>query len=310
MEHDKIRRRELINATYSSLRAISPLIDEYAEWYGDVLRCFFYAEEDLPPLDNNVDALFSEWRRDIENLEFVDQEAIQRLSSLQAEMRETALSLCAAAAEGRGKPDITNFEKFSNLFYSFISNLRRLEKDSVLEDSGIDVLTGLRSKKAMHGDIDKELERLTRRGKPFCLSLARIDNYENIIAEHGREHARGFTKVVAGYIKKSVRSFDDAYRLGAGEFLLCLKQADITGGIAALERLRRMLEASGTTYRLGGQDVLLTMSCCIAEPVHDDEVDDLIQHLRDDLSAVEKSSGAVLEYHEMSDLQRYIQGSS
>lgn len=301
----------MTNTTHSSLRAISPLIDEYAEWYGDVLRCFFYAEEDLPPLDNNADALFVKWRDTILNQEFVEQEAIERLSSLQAEMKETALSLCAAASEGRGKPSVADFDKFTNLFYSFISNLRRLEKDSVLEDSGIDVLTGLRSKNAMHADIDKELERLARRGKPFCLSLARIDNYEKIAAEHGREHAREFTKIVAGYIKKSVRSFDDAYRLGSGEFLLCLKQADVTGGIAALERLRRMLEASGTTYRLGGQEVLLTMSCCIAEPVHDDKVDDLIDHLRADLNAVETSSGgAVLEYHEMSDLQRYIQESS
>lgn len=300
----------MTDTKHNSLRAISPLIDEYAEWYGDVLRCFFYAEHNLPPLDNNVDKLFSEWRSNIQNLEFVEQEALQRLCDLQAELSQTALSLCEAAVQGRGKPDIADFDKFTNLFYSLIANLRRLEKDSVLEDSGIDVLTGLRSKNALHADIDKELERLARRGKPFCLSLARIDNYEDIVSEHGREHARRITKVVAGYIKKSIRSFDDAYRLGSGEFLLCLKQADVTGGIAALERLRSMLEASGTTYRLGGRDVLLTMSCCIAEPVHDDNVDDLIGHLRDDLGEVEKASGAVLEYHEMSDLQRYIQGNS
>lgn len=300
----------MTETTHSSLRAISPLIDEYGEWYGDVLRCFFYFEHDLPPLDNNVNTLFDEWKSNIQNLEFVDQETVHRLANLQTELKNTAQSLCNAASQRRGKPDIADFDKFTNLFYSLIGNLRRLEKDSVLEDCGIDVLTGLRSKNAMHNDIEKELERLARRGKPFCLALARIDNYEEIAAEHGREHARRFTKIVSGYIKKSIRSFDDGYRLGSGEFLLCLKQADVTGGIAALERLRRMLEASETKYSLQGQDVLLTMSCCIAEPVHDDDVDNLVRHLRADLRTTEKSSGAVLEYHEMSDLQRFVQESS
>jgi diguanylate cyclase (GGDEF)-like protein len=297
----------LKDINHSSLRAISPLIDEYAEWYGDVLRCLFYAEVDGAPLDNRVNNMFAEWKSGIERLEFIEYEAIDRLTELQRELQATAIALCQQSSDKGIKPDIAEFDKFSNLFYSLIVNLRRLEKDSVLEDSGIDVLTGLRSKNKLREDIDRELERLARRGKPFCLALAKIDLYEDIASEHGRSHAREYTKVVAGFIKKSVRSFDDAYRLGGGEFLLSLKQADMTGGIAALERLRRMLEASGTKFKSGGKERLLTMSCCIAEPLPDDNADELIDNLRADLLKVEMPSGAVLEYHEMSDLERYIQ---
>ena len=297
----------MIDANHTSLEAISPLIDEYAEWYGGVLRCLFYVEQGMPPLDNKVNDLFAEWKSGIERLEFVELETIERLAGIQKELQDAGTTLCQRASESGAKPNVEDFDKFSNLFYSLIVNLRRLEKEGVLEDSGIDVLTGLRSKNKLHNDIEKELERLARRGKPFCLALAKIDNYEDVAAEHGRSYAREYTKIVAGYIKKSVRSFDDAYRLGGGEFLLSLKQANITGGIAALERLRQMLEASGVKLNLGGQEKFLTMSCCIAEPLPDDNVDELIENLRADLLKVEKPRGAVLEYHEMSDLQRYIQ---
>lgn len=292
----------------SNLRALGPLIDEFAEWYGDVLRRVFYYDAALPPLDMNVFVMFQKWRETVKLAELVEQEILGKVNALQGELRETSLQLCNEAATQRRRPDLDVFDKFANLFYSLIVNLRRIEKDSVLEDSGIDVLTGLRSRSMLHEDLGRELERLSRRGKPFCVALARIDHYEDIAAEHGRKVARDYTKTVSTFIKKSIRSFDDAYRLGSGEFLLSLKQADVTGGVAALERLKRMLEASSTRYRLNGTEYLLSMSCCIAEPLPEDDVDILIDNLRNDLSKVDREAGAVLEYHEMSDLQRYIQG--
>lgn len=289
------------------LQALSPILDEFAEWYNDLLRCLFYPDAGNDFQDNKVGRIFNEWALAMERHEFVDIQTIRKISQMHDEMLVLGMRLHEEAYTKRHRPEIAEFDKFSTLYFSFINALRRLEKDSVMEDSGIDVLTGLRSKNAMHEDIERELERLARRGKPFCLALARIDWYEDIAAEHGREHARGFTKSVAEHIKKSIRSFDDAYRLGTGEFLLCLKQADVTGGVAALERLKKSLLAGHLMITLKGKPMLLSMSCCIAEPVPGDDVDTLVKHLRQDLDTSEKEEGSVLQYHEMSDLQRYVQ---
>jgi len=47
---------------------------------------------------------------------------------------------------------------------------------------------------------------------------------------------------VANHISRSLRSFDDAWRWGGEEFLLCLKEVDLAAGLSVLERLRSSLE--------------------------------------------------------------------
>ncbi len=289
------------------LQALSPILDEFAEWYNDLLRCLFYPELENYFQDSKVGKVFNEWAKAMERMEFVDVLSIRKASQMHDELLVLGMRLCEMAQSKQKKPEVSEFDKFSTLYFAFINNLRRLEKDSVMEDSGIDVLTGLRSKNALHEDFERELERLARRGKSFCLALARIDHYEELAAQHGRDHAREYTQAVAEFIKKSIRSFDDGYRLGSGEFLLSLKQADITGGVAALERLKKILVQGNLSIKLNDDTRALTMSCCIAEPIPGDNIEALIEHLRLDLDTAEKAAGTVLEYHEMSDLQRYIQ---
>lgn len=291
-----------------NLKALSSILDEYASWYGDLLACVFYSSEKSSDGLEKVHLIFSEWLNETRNLETLENEYLDRIERIHADLVSVSQSILDNLQSKSLKPDFDTFEKFSGLFEEFLNNMRRLEKDSVLEDSGIDVLTGLRSKNTLHTDLAREMERLARRGRPFCLALARIDYYDDIVKEHGRDVARQSTKAVSQLIKKSMRSFDDGYRLGNGEFVLSLKQADMLGGVAALERLKKLLEGDQVSINLNGNNQLLTMSCCIAEPVPEDNVDDLITNLRDDLNSAEKSdAGSVLEYHEMSDLERYLQ---
>lgn len=292
---------------YSNFKALTPILDEFSEWYGDLLRYLFYSDiQKNESLDKSRPS-FEGWLKSVENSALIEAEAVKKLQILERDLYVLAANLCDAAHGGSIKPSIKDYDQLSNLYYALLNNLRRVEFDAFLEDSGIDALTGLRSKHTMNADIEREIERLARRGKPFCLALAQIDHYEDIAAEHGRTYAREITKTIAGLIKQSMRSFDDGYRLGSGEFILCLKQADVTGGVAALERLRKMLEAKDVRYTLGGRERYLSMSCCIAAPFPGDDVDTLIENLRKDLVTTEKPANSLLEYHEMSDLQRYIQ---
>ena len=142
--------------------------------------------------------------------------------------------------------------------------------------------------------------------------MVKVDNYELIAQLPTPEEVRGYIKLVADLIKLSLRSFDDAYYMGKDEFVLCLKQADVTGGVSALERLRKELETQDVALKsASGEIVPLSVSCCIAEPLGDDNVEELIRNLRLDLQDTGyKKSDTVLEYHELSPLQRYMQEDS
>jgi len=87
-----------------------------------------------------------------------------------------------------------------------------------------------------------------------------------------------------------------------------LKQAEVSGGITALERLRRELERQNISLvTQSGEKSLLSMSCCIAEPVEGDDMRELVKNLRLDLeSSTQGEVDTVLRYNELSPLQRFI----
>jgi len=49
-----------------------------------------------------------------------------------------------------------------------------------------------------------------------------------------------------------------------------------------------------------------SLSCCVAEPLPNDNLDNLLANMRNDLDTTDKNEDAVLEYYELSPLQRYI----
>ncbi|MFP4313697.1 MAG: diguanylate cyclase domain-containing protein [Alphaproteobacteria bacterium] len=297
-----------MNTTDVNLQALSSVLDEYAAWYGELLACLFYPQQKACEGLDKIHVVFKQWLQETKNRDVLDMGYLARIENIHTDLVGISNALVSHVIQNKTPPDFQSFEKLSAVFEEFVNHMRRLEKDSVLEDSGIDVLTGLRSKKTLYPDLAMEMERLARRGKPFCLALARINDYELIVKKQGREAARGYTRMVSSLIKKSMRSFDDGYRMGNGEFVLSLKQADMQGGIAALERLKKSLEGEEITINFDEGPKILTMSCCIAEPLPDDDSEILIANLREDLLGIEEQDkGSVLQYQELSDLERFIQ---
>ena len=291
----------------SRLRALSPVLDEHAEWFGRVVRHIFYPEKKMAAEMLEIPESFDRWARDAEQDEATEKEAIAQMRRLHDDMKETAAYLVKASEAGGGqKPEIAQFDALSTLYDEFVVHIRRLERDLAAADSGLDRLTGLRSRQVMAKDIERELERRSRRGRPFCLALARIDNYPELRANLSPQDHDAIVVSVSEIIKQCIRSFDDAYRLHDGEFLMCLKQTEMSGGSAGLNRLKKLLEEHAPYYSLRGQEVRLTMSSCVAEPQPGDLVADLIANMRNDLNRYGGDAETALEYFEVSPLQRFV----
>ncbi len=292
----------------SKLKALAPIVDEHAEWYNRVMRAIFYPERAGDPFEPPQS--FAAWLNQVAHDDFVGSATIEKLRKMQAELYEAGGDLMHEAKISGGRPDFKVYDEFVNLYDDLLYQLRRLEHDAVQADSGLDVGTGLRSRKAMSVDLEREMERRARRGKPFTLALARIDNYEQIQGLVTEERHREIIAAIARVIKKCIRSFDDAYRSGDGEFVMCLKHSDIAGGTAATTRLRRYLEEENITIQDDkGRPFQLTMSSCVAEPLPGDSLEELMSNMRNDLSRFhqEMPGSASLEYFEQSPLSRYIQ---
>lgn len=290
-------------------KALIPVLNEHTMWFHDVLPQVFY-----PDLvhTNNIMAKpvsFARWLVQAHSDNGIAPEVVEKLSKLHSDLFTASDKLIAESKSGVVKPEYKTFQDFMTVYEEFMFCVRRLENDFMVEESGYDTFTGLRSKNLLKADIERELQRLSRQGRSFCLAVTRIDHFDELEKNYDRGEVNAYIKLVSDLIKLSIRSYDDAYHIGGNEFVLCLKQADMTGGISALDRLRRELERQKITISYTGVPNLLSMSCCIAEPVDGDNVDDLLKNLRKDLEKTGKGGDSVFSYYEMSPLQRYVQES-
>ena len=213
-----------------------------------------------------------------------------RVRGMQQNLHDVANTILS----GEGIPSRDKLESLFGVFEKLQSDLQRLDHGYVLADLGVDQLTGLRSQDVMMADLERELERRSRRGQPFCFTLSRID---------GDEARRDPQNIVlaATCIQKTIRTFDDAYVTGEGEFLSSLKHSDINGGLRFVARLNEIV-MDNTAEKF-------TLSSVVAEPVPGDDLKKLVADVRgnlDELSGLGRK-GASGQYEEVSPLNKFIQ---
>ena len=290
--------------------SVLPVLEELGEWFSGIIKYVFYPEDFVSSGDIRKSELFTKWLVRAHREESIQPEIVEKLTLLQQDLYKIADNLIDQVAGTGQKPALSSFNDFMTLYDEFTRHIRRLENDLVMEGSGYDAFTGLRSKKMFKVDIEMELERLARQGKNFCVALVKLDRFDEMLRDLDVKEVDGYIKLVASLIKISMRTYDDAYYYGKDEFILSLKQADLQGGVSALERLKKEVERQDIKVQFSGDKQRhLSMSCCIAEPVSEDVATDLVRDLRRDLERVVDDTGdGVLRYHELSPIQRYVQG--
>ncbi len=274
---------------------LASVIDDHIEWYGQVMMAIAF--HDTP---NNLGTIiapesFEEWNELCKAEKPFNKTILDNIRSLHHDVTQNVEKALQRVVAGT-KPEIKAVEELKILFDAFIIRLRRLEHEQGLEDSGVDTRTNLRSPAVLLADLKKEMERVSRNGKAFSLVFARIDDYVGIDDKDKNTILEG----VSDNVKICLRSFDDAYYMTQGAFLMSLKQTDTFGAQAAVMRLQQMLAK-------GDDPSKVTMSFCIAEPVPEDNMEELLANMKDDLAKYYGEKDIVLKFLEVSPLQRYVQ---
>ena len=259
----------------SSIDLLNRTIDEAISWMKAwSLIAFFETThhtawaELAPSLES-----FSTWRLEAAKT-LQDQPALDRLSELHDQMHRLAKMAILKAPEGSAVTR-NDYEAVAAKHEEFVAGLRRVERALAAAASGLDALTGLRSRAGMRDDLARELSRFQRSGTPFCLALADVDHFKKINDTYGHDGGDKVLAGVADHLSRSLRPFDDAWRWGGEEFLLCLKEADINAGLLALDRVRGGLEQM--PIRLAdGQLVFVTASFGLVAATKDANIDALL----------------------------------
>ncbi len=122
-------------------------------------------------------------------------------------------------------------------------------------DAVIDQLTGMLNRKALSTRVLELAQQSELTGESVGIIVGDLDHFKTINDTRGHSVGDVVLKEVAYQLRKQLRAFDLAYRLGGEEFLILLPGSDLVQSAELAEQLRAGVAANGVA---GG--VAITMS--------------------------------------------------
>gem|GEM_PF-934373 len=280
-------------------------IEALLDWQGDILRqCFFPNAPLTHPVDANAPSALILWCKREAERNTIDHAVVERLMHVYDDLCATAKKLLDhAAAKQPMTPEL--FDDFHNQCDAFINHIRRLQQDLADSSTAVDPVTGLRTVSGMRNDIKREQDRFDRKGTSFSIANIEIDDLDNLQKKYDRRGMDLIYASVAQVIARTVRSFDDAYYLGKGEYILVLKHVEFMDACSVMDRLRSEIE-NNPVFMQTGEKLKITASFGIAEAVQREKPEVCIGYAKTALEEAQKAGGnRISEYREMSALAQY-----
>ena len=103
-------------------------------------------------------------------------------------------------------------------------------------------LTGLLRREGILEQLDRELERALRYGRPLAVAMADIDHFKAVNDRHGHLAGDALLKQVAQVLSEGLRGTDWIGRYGGEEFLLVLPETDLAGAAGLAEKIRSLVQ--------------------------------------------------------------------
>lgn len=107
----------------------------------------------------------------------------------------------------------------------------------------IDPLTGMLNRNSLKDRTFELAHQSERTGQPVGLIVGDLDHFKDVNDSYGHATGDAVLQDIAYVLRKQLRAFDLAYRIGGEEFLVLLPGANLEQSAAMAERLRLGVEA-------------------------------------------------------------------
>ena len=129
----------------------------------------------------------------------------------------------------------------------------------------IDQLTGLRNRRALETDLQKEIARARRYQFPLSAIMINLDQFREVSDSYGHKIGDEVLQKVAEILRQTVREVDCIYRYGDEKFVVLTPHISCVDGITLAERIRKRLERHIFTVRRRGYRLTIKASLGISE---------------------------------------------
>lgn len=138
------------------------------------------------------------------------------------------------------------------------------EKNRQLQRISIqDPLTGLYNRRYLELQLNTEVARAKRHGRPLTVAMCDLDHFKPINDRYSHVVGDEVLRRVGEVLRKELRVSDVAVRYGGEEFLVILPDTDLAGAHLLADRIRRAV--SGHAWDEVAPDLHVTMSIGVAQ---------------------------------------------
>ncbi len=176
--------------------------------------------------------------------------------------QERLIGVLAVGSKEEGRPYAAEELDLLNLLAHHVATV--FENARLFESATYEGLTGLLRREALLEQLDRELERALRYGRPLTVAMADLDHFKAINDRHGHLAGDALLRRVAQVLADGLRSSDWIGRYGGEEFLLVLPETDLAGGAAVAEKLRSRVQGTQVEAEEGGGSFSATLSIGLA----------------------------------------------
>ncbi len=218
----------------SRTSSLTAAFDDHLAWLMAWHRAAFLAPPGQAKASPPMSPCFAAWYDSCVNTAADEErEALDRLAVQHDHLHRLAKVLLERHPWGPLSP--RDYEAFATAAHAFTQALRQRLADQTHAAVGRDRATGLLNAYAAQKAVERELERLRRGGKPFGLALVRPDDAPPIVTADAR------IVPLTTVLQPTLRASDEMYRWEGPTLLLLLPQTEPAASLAALERLREVV---------------------------------------------------------------------
>lgn len=134
-----------------------------------------------------------------------------------------------------------------------------------IEMAVVDTMTGLHNRRFFDTNLSQLVGQAARKGRPLSLMILDIDHFKAVNDTHGHEAGDQILKAFAARVRRVVRATDTICRLGGEEFAILMPDTSLEVASRVAERVRMIVERDFFTYAPDRAPIPITSSIGLAE---------------------------------------------
>jgi diguanylate cyclase (GGDEF)-like protein len=243
------------------LQELDRALYDHLQWQNALYRALIsdgVSDEDASMADSERHCAFGRWYLSLADEVRTRDHALMDMWDMHGRMHTAACDLLGTHLRNEPIP-VAAFDAYVEVAQDFKLALLKYQRRIISEVCTLDPLTGAGNRYAMDLRLTEEWERTRRSGLPCSLCMLDIDHFKHVNDAHG--HAVGDTvlRMISRYLKGDGRSYDNLFRYGGEEFIICMPNTPLTDAEMVFNRMREGLATLSIPLE-GGRSISVTAS--------------------------------------------------